>query len=98
LYRDNVLSQFDGATSNGQLEIIMTQKWIASFGNSLVSYNDYRRTGFPRLHDGNADNLGVTVQTRQFPVSFPYDIGNLQLNPNAPAQRVVAADKVFWDN
>lgn len=97
-YKTAVLGVFDGASSTGQLEVVMTQKWISSFGNSLVSYNDYRRTGFPRLHDGNSDNLNVTVQTRQFPVSFPYDIGNLQINANAPSQRVIANDKVFWDN
>lgn len=97
-YRNSVLAVYDAASSAGQLEIIMTQKWIASFGNSIVAYNDFRRTGFPRLHDGNTDNLNVTVQTRQFPVSFPYDIGNLQLNPNAPSQRIIANDRVFWDN
>lgn len=97
-YRDAVLGVYDAGDASQRLEVIMTQKWIAGFGNSLVSYNDYRRTGFPRLHDGNTDNLNVTVQTRQFPLSFPYDIGNLQLNPNAPSQRIIASDKVFWDN
>jgi hypothetical protein len=97
-YRDAVLALYDGASTEEQLEIIMTQKWISSFGNALVSYADYRRTGFPRLHDGNTDNLSVTVRTRDFPVSFPYDINNLALNPNAPSQRVIARDKVFWDN
>ncbi|WP_185113993.1 SusD/RagB family nutrient-binding outer membrane lipoprotein [Fulvivirga imtechensis] len=97
-YRDAVLASYDASSAAGQLEIIMTQKWIAVFGNSLVAYNDYRRTGYPELHNGNTDNLNVTVQTRQFPVSFPYDIGNLQLNPNAPSQRVIATQKVFWDN
>ncbi|MEQ8924450.1 MAG: SusD/RagB family nutrient-binding outer membrane lipoprotein, partial [Fulvivirga sp.] len=99
-YRDAVLATYDAATpgaTGGQMEVIMTSKWIAQFGNSVVSYNDIRRTGYPRLHDGNADNLGVTVQTRQFPVSLPYDITNGQLNANFPGQRVIATDKVFWD-
>lgn len=93
-YRDAVLVAFDGATD--PLQVIMTSKWVSMFGNSLVSYNDYRRTGYPVLHDGNTDNLNVTVQTRAFPVSFPYDVTNLTLNPNAPAQRIVATANVFW--
>jgi len=96
-YTDAVLVNYDAASSEQQLEIIMVSKWIAQFGNSTISYNDIRRTGYPRLHNGNTDNLPQTVQTRDFPVSFPYDINNLQLNPTAPDQRVIATDKVFWD-
>ncbi len=96
-YTNAVLVNYDAATSVQQLEIIMVSKWIAQFGNSIISYNDIRRTGYPRLHNGNTDNLSQTVQTRDFPVSFPYDINNLQLNSTAPSQRVIATDKVFWD-
>jgi len=96
-YTDAVLVNYDAAAPEQQLEIIMVSKWIAQFGNSIISYNDIRRTGYPRLHNGNTDNLSQTVQTRDFPVSFPYDINNLQLNSVAPEQRVIATDKVFWD-
>jgi hypothetical protein len=34
-----------------QLEMIMTQKWLSSFGSALDAYNDYRRTGYPVLFD-----------------------------------------------
>ncbi|RZK75529.1 MAG: SusD/RagB family nutrient-binding outer membrane lipoprotein [Pedobacter sp.] len=34
-----------------KLEIIMTQKWISSFGSALDTYIDYRRTGYPTLFD-----------------------------------------------
>jgi len=97
-YKDAVLLMYDGGTPALQLEIIMTQKWIASYGNALNAYNDYRRTGYPRLHNGNTDNLSVTVQGRSFPVSFPYEDTDLITNPNAPKQRLIATDKVFWDN
>jgi hypothetical protein len=96
-YSDAVMVNYDGASPSGQLEIIMVSKWIAQFGNSVVSYNDIRRTGFPRLHDGNTDNLAVTTQTRTFPLALPYDANNLTLNVNAPAQRAIAVDGVFWD-
>lgn len=32
-----------------QLEKIITQKWIANFPMSLIAWNDYRRTGYPKL-------------------------------------------------
>ncbi len=97
-YTDAVLVMYDGGSADLQMEIIMTQKWIASFGNALSIYNDYRRTGYPRLHDGNTDALPTTVQGRSFPVSFPYTNGEITTNPNVPAQRIIATDKVFWDN
>jgi hypothetical protein len=52
-YVNSVLSQFDAGSSERKLEIIMTQKWIQSFGNSVDAYTDYRRTGYPILFDPN---------------------------------------------
>ena len=75
----------------------MTQKWIASFGYGVDLYNDYRRTGFPLLHDGNTDNLNITSRTREYPMAYPWITDNLEINPNAPAQKNVANYHVFWD-
>ena len=97
-YVNQILALYDGGSQQERLEHIITQKWIASFGFGVDAYTDYRRTGFPVLHDGNTDNLNITVQTRQYPLSFPYVITDLQVNPNAPSQRNVATDRVFWDN
>jgi hypothetical protein len=94
-YVNAVLAVYDGG--GVELQVIMTQKWIASFGYGIDSYNDYRRTGFPVLHDGNTDNLVVTTRTRNFPVSFPHELQDLITNPNAPEQRVISEDRVFWD-
>jgi len=47
-----VMAQYD-AKPGQQLEQIMTQKWIQSFGYSVDAYTDYRRTGFPVLFDPN---------------------------------------------
>ena len=91
-----LLALYDNNPSQ-QLELIMTQKWIANYGFGVDPYTDFRRTGFPILHDGNTDNLNVTVQGRTFPVSLPYATRDLNLNPNAPPQRIVANDRVFWD-
>ncbi len=50
-YIAGVMAQYDAASATKKLEIIMTQKWISSFGSSISAYTDYRRTGFPILFD-----------------------------------------------
>jgi hypothetical protein len=47
-YMDNVLAEYDAKPAQ-QLEMIMTQKWISSFGSAVDQYTDYRRTGYPVL-------------------------------------------------
>lgn len=100
-YRNAVLTRFDGYTTNAQrLELVMTQKWIANFGNSLDSYSDYRRTGYPVMFDPATDGDPNTNLGRSYPFSFPYRQLDLQLNPNAPPQKLIgdASARVFWDN
>lgn len=96
-YVTAILALYDAASTTGKLELILTQKWIASFGYSIDSYTDYRRTGFPVLFNANTDNNPFTILTRAYPVSIPYYVSDLQINPNAPAQRNPATDKIFWD-
>jgi hypothetical protein len=96
-YIADVMALYDAGTAQEKLEHIMTQKWIASFGFSVDAYTDYRRTGYPILFDPNTDNNPFTILNRAFPVSIPYFIDDLQINPNADPQRNPATDKVFWD-
>ncbi|MFM9839069.1 MAG: SusD/RagB family nutrient-binding outer membrane lipoprotein [Cyclobacteriaceae bacterium] len=96
-YVNAVLALYDVASANGKLELVLTEKWIASFGFSVDSYTDYRRTGFPLMFDPATDNNPVTILNRAYPVSIPYEISDLQINPNAPTQRNPGSDKVFWD-
>lgn len=96
-YMNSVLALYDAADNEGKLENILTQKWIASFGYSVDVYNDYRRTGYPILHDGNTDDLDVTVRTREYALSFPWVTTNLDVNPNAPSQKTVNSYRIFWD-
>lgn len=99
-YVDAVLADYDADDETGKLEHIMTQKWIASFGWGVDPYTDYRRTGFPVIHDGNTDNLSFTIRNREFPYSFPWPTANLQVNSNAPSQKLVTSEdaKPFWMN
>jgi len=96
-YIDAVLGIWDEGDATEKMRNLMTQKWIASFGYGLDAYTDYRRTGFPLLHDGNTDNLNITVRTREYPLSYPWVTDNLEINPNAPDQKTVSNFRVFWD-
>jgi hypothetical protein len=95
-----VLDDYDSDDDDGKLEHILTQKWIASFGWGVDLYTDYRRTGYPVLHDANTDNLSFTIRTREFPYSFPWPTNNLAVNSNAPQQKVIVSEdaKPFWMN
>lgn len=92
-----VLNAWDAGDNDTKMRHLMTQKWIANFGYGLDSYNDYRRTGYPLLHDGNTDDLNVTARSREFPLAYPWVNDNLDVNPNAPAQKNVSEYRVFWD-
>lgn len=98
-YRDAVIAVYDAATTDEErLQVIMTQKWIASYGYAVDAFTDFRRTGFPILHDGNTDNRPTTVRTRDLVLSLVYPDNEVLLNPNAPAQRNPYLSAVFWDN
>lgn len=102
-----VLNDYDAATTNEErLQVIMTEKHFATFGNGMEAYNDYRRTGYPLFIDQNLqDGTTVTYPSNAaslsplgpFPRLMPYANVELQTNANAPDQRLVA-EPVFWDN
>lgn len=96
-YIDAVMALYDAANTQGKLELLMTEKWIASFGFSIDSYTDYRRTGFPIMFDPNTDGNPFTILGRSYPLSIPYFVDDLQINPNADPQRDPGVDKIFWD-
>lgn len=111
-YVTSVMSEYDAGSAAKKLEIIMTQKWISSFGTSHDQYTDYRRTGYPVMFDpsnashapggfvtGGPDGSGpVPVQrTRDYPLSWPYYSVELTLNNNAPPQKNITTSRIFWD-
>ena len=96
-YIDAIMALYEAGDDEQKLELIMTQKWIAGFGYGLESYNDIRRTGYPKVYQPNDDPNPFTAQTRAYPLSLPYNTNDLQINPSAPEQRNKATDNVFWD-
>ncbi|MEQ8217287.1 MAG: SusD/RagB family nutrient-binding outer membrane lipoprotein [Arenibacter sp.] len=109
---DGILVEFDAASDAKKMEIIMTQKWVSTFGDPYDQYNDYRRTGYPvlanpvgpspeyQLDNGDAWPLidSETTLTRPFQVSLFWPQAELNVNENAPAQKDATTYKIFWDN
>jgi hypothetical protein len=108
----NVMAEFASASANKKLEIIMTQKWIATFGDPMDQYTDYRRTGYPvlanplstsreyQLNNGNAFPLidSQTVQNNPFQWSMYWPQSELNSNAKAPTQKNPSTYKIFWNN
>lgn len=111
-FMDDVITEFGAASNEKQLEIIMTQKWVATFGDPMDQYNDYRRTGYPVLADpngpspeyqlDNADGFplddGVTVLNSGYQQSIFWPQSEINSNQNAPDQKNPITYTVFWAN
>jgi hypothetical protein len=106
-YVTAVLAEYDAGDAEKKLEIVLTQKWISQWGNSMDQYTDYRRTGYPVRFDANSNGGSQyqgpdgtapipTQETRAFPLSFPYDKDEVILNNNC-TQKIVSQSPVFWD-
>jgi len=80
-------------TTTQKLEQIIIQKYIASVGNAIESYNDYRRTGYPVLA---APLTTAGDDPNVFPRRFPYTSQEGASNPNQPNPRPRTTEKVWW--
>ena len=80
---DNVYN-INSASIN--LQKIIEQKYIAMYA-TVVSYDDWRRTGFPEL----APVAGATKAT---PVRFPYPQSEITYNSNCPVG--VQLSEILW--
>jgi len=109
---NNVVSEFDAASAEKKLEIIMTQKWVGTFADNFDQFNDYRRTGYPILANpngpspeyqlDNGDGFPLldsqTTLTNPVQLSFFWPQREINLNQNAPSQKSPESYSIFWDN
>lgn len=91
----NRAAQYDATDAAGKLNAVMTQKYIAQFGNGIESYNDYRRTGLPTL-------AAPIAPLNTFPLRLAYSITELTTNASVSdkADQLQTAQQitpVFWD-
>ena len=92
--QDNANTNWTVATD--KIKLIITQKWAALNTTSILPvYNDYRRTGFPKvpisIYPGHLPNV---------PLRLIYPQSEYNLNAaNVGTQGSInpQTDKVFWD-
>lgn len=83
------------ADRDKSLNKIITQKWIAWVGNGYEPYNDYRRTGYPRLQVVTPNASPDDVNS--IPSRFPYPSSELNANTGSAPAFVKTNVKVWWD-
>lgn len=71
-YIDKALVEFDAGSADKKMQMIMTQKWIQSFGNAVDAYTDYRRTGYPILFDPTKASMAPNGFVQPPPTGDPF--------------------------
>ncbi|WP_460217858.1 SusD/RagB family nutrient-binding outer membrane lipoprotein [Psychroserpens sp. MEBiC05023] len=90
-YVAEVINNYNAASDNAaKLDVIITEYYLATYGNSIEAYNAYRRTGFPSNIQIPIDNAMPT-----FPRTFRYAEDAVNLNTSISQKPIT--DKVFWD-
>lgn len=94
-FKDKLLVSYDAADDAGKLNMVMTQKYIATYGNGMESYNDYRRTALPVLRT-------PLSPLTTFPLRLYYSqtelSANTSLGDNVSALQIAQQiTPVFWD-
>ncbi|WP_457067075.1 SusD/RagB family nutrient-binding outer membrane lipoprotein [Hymenobacter sp. UYAg731] len=80
-------------TADQQRNQIVSQKWISLLGNGYEAWNDYRRTGYPRLQP--VDN--PSPDSPVIPQRFFYTLTEIQSNAsNVPSPRPSLTAPVWW--
>lgn len=86
-----MLQKYDELSSDDKrLEIIIKEYYIASWGNGMDPYNNYRRTGYPSNFQPTREAASGAFYSTAF-----YSGSSVNNNPNTPNN--VRTRKVFWD-
>jgi len=85
-------AKWNASTDEERKEIMSTQFFVATYGNSIDAYNFYRRTGYPKTLQPN-----IEPNPGNFPKSMwlPANSANNNANINQKSDLSV---QVFWDN
>lgn len=88
-YLDYISTTYDGLTDAKRMELLIKEYYIATWGNGIEPYNNYRRTGYPSNFQPTLEpNAGAFY-------NCAFYAGNcVNNNPNAPVND--RSRKVFW--
>lgn len=93
-YVAEILARYAAATSDAErLDVVITEYYLAAWGNGLEAYNMYRRTGLPA-------NIQPTLE--QEPGGFPYVMqlpeSYVTRNINAVQNSFGPSSATFWND
>ncbi len=88
-YLDYISTTYDDLTDVKRMELLIKEYYIATWGNGIEPYNNYRRTGYP-------SNFQPTLEPNSGAFyNCAFYAGNcVNNNPNAPVND--RSRKVFW--
>lgn len=85
------------ATNADRLSVLMDEKYIGCYSQSIVTWNDYRRTGLPVL-TANPQGVNAFNGTGEIPRRLPYPQEERLLNPsNIPFATPNLQTRFWWD-
>jgi Starch-binding associating with outer membrane/Susd and RagB outer membrane lipoprotein len=88
-YLNFISTRYTPLTNDKKLEMIIKEYFIASWGNGIEPYNNYRRTSYPSNLQPTLEPIsGDYFNTAYYPLSSQNN------NPNMPNN--VRTKKVFW--
>lgn len=86
-----VMAEYAAATSTEEkLDIVEREYYLASYGNSIESYNAYRRTGYPSL-------LQTPIKNESTPFPRTFSLPSDAVSTNTSLNQRPITNKVFWD-
>ena len=89
-YTTFIKNKYDSFTAAQRLELIIKEYLIASWGNGIEPYNNYRRTGFPSNFQPTLESISGSFFSTAL-----YAASSTNNNPNFPLNE--RTKKVFWD-
>ncbi|MBO0593155.1 SusD/RagB family nutrient-binding outer membrane lipoprotein [Cellulophaga sp. E16_2] len=92
------------ATSEENLERIITQKWIAMFPEGQEAWSEFRRTGYPKIFPVVSNQSGGVVNTNIQIRRIPFVDSEISTNPEGVAGAVSllggpdnTGTRLWWD-
>ena len=82
------------------LKMINEQYWVATFGNGIETYSNWKRSGYPELISAD---VAALLTGGEIPRRFPYPSSEELNNPDAVAAAIAAQggdgllDRTWWD-
>ena len=89
-YVSFVSNEFNAASNDQRLDIVLREYYLSSFGNSIEAYNGYRRTGYP-------SNLQTPILSENVPFPRTFSMPEDAVNRNASINQRPITTQVFWD-